>query len=184
MIRVAAHMRFVASYLPTIVLSLVVIHHIYQTSTHGLTRWKGGGFGMFTTIDSGYTRFVRLYVTTDQGATFPVELPAEHRAELERARYLPGELATAALADKLLRREWVWADKTTLPGVGVPAPHATSSSPPRIRLAKSQEHALSNAQRVEVQAIRIEILTFSYESNSHQLLARLVKKVESRKKLW
>ena len=134
---------------------------------------------MFSTIDSQHTRFVRLYVTTDHGRTFPVELPGEYGAAFDRARYLPAEPATAALADRLLRRRWVWSGEIPLPEEGLAAPPSTALFSARMRLAKRHEPALPNVQRIEVQAIRIEIFTLSYDTSSQQLITRLIHVVES-----
>jgi hypothetical protein len=71
----------------------------------GLTPWKGGGFGMFSTVDSQAERFVRLSVTTEGGETFVVPIPAEYHRQVDRARLLPWAPATSALAADLLPTE-------------------------------------------------------------------------------
>ncbi len=67
--------RAVVASLPSVLLCLVALHHAYRVSREGLTPWKGGGFGMFSTIDSQAQRFVRLSVTTEGGETLAVQDP-------------------------------------------------------------------------------------------------------------
>jgi hypothetical protein len=66
---------------------------------HDLSAWKGGGFGMFSTLDHEGWRAVRLYVQ-DEGAKAPrrTPLPPSLRREVRRARILPTQGSLARLA--------------------------------------------------------------------------------------
>jgi hypothetical protein len=77
--------RVVVVSLPSVLLCLVALHHAYRVSRDGLTPWKGGGFGMFSTIDSQAERFVRLSVTIEGGETFAMQIPAEYRRQVDRS---------------------------------------------------------------------------------------------------
>ena len=52
--------RELVACIPSALLCVAVLHHAYRASREGLTPWKGGGFGMFFTIDSQAERFVRF----------------------------------------------------------------------------------------------------------------------------
>ncbi len=164
--------RFAALYVPTILLCLVAIHHVHQVSTRGLPRWKGGGFGMFSAVDSQDTRFVRLYITTDQGETFPARVPRHYIWQFERARFLPDDSETDALANALLRREWVWTH-----GPVRDARVATGQVPPTIRLVEDRDPP--GTPRVRIHTLRLEVHTLSYEPHSHRLSTQLLRAVES-----
>lgn len=73
--------------LPATILVVVALRQIQLARTEELSPWKGGGFGMFSSTDSGPSR--RLRVT--------VEGPDRS----ERVR-VPDELATLALRAKTL----------------------------------------------------------------------------------
>jgi hypothetical protein len=64
-----------------------------------LSAWKGGGFGMFSTLDHEGWRAVRLFVE-EPGAARPRRVPLEPalRREARRARVLPDEASLRALA--------------------------------------------------------------------------------------
>jgi hypothetical protein len=74
--------------LPAALLVALACAQIALAFGAGLSPWKGGGFGMFSTNDHGGFRQVRVYARTG-GAEARVALPAElRRAEL-RTAWLP-----------------------------------------------------------------------------------------------
>lgn len=95
----------VASLVPPLILVLVALISMWQTSTRDQSSWSGAGFGMFATIDGEATRQVRAYVEeTGQ----PLPLPADlQRLELE-VRVLP----SVSRVEKLGR---AWASHSGLP---------------------------------------------------------------------
>jgi hypothetical protein len=161
--------RVLVACIPSVLLCLVALHHAYRVSREGLTPWKGGGFGMFSTIDSQAERFVRLSVITAGGETLAAPIPSEYRRQVDRARLLPWAPAVAALAADLLRQGWVRP--------GSPAPGEPSASP-RLRLAT--RGALAAGEPVQAAALRIEIYTLSYDPTAHRVSTRLLRSVEAR----
>ncbi len=55
------------------VLVLGVMFQRYNVEVHNQTKWTGGGFGMFSTVDVPGARVIRAYVLTDQGEALVVE---------------------------------------------------------------------------------------------------------------
>ena len=55
------------AFLPCAVLVAVAVVQIATALTKDLTPWKGGGFGMFSTADTGMHRQVRAYAVFDDG---------------------------------------------------------------------------------------------------------------------
>jgi hypothetical protein len=49
--------------LPVSLLTVVACAQVTLATTAGLTPWKGGGFGMFSTTDDGGRRYVRVFVS-------------------------------------------------------------------------------------------------------------------------
>lgn len=66
----------VSKNLAAILLICVAMHQFVKAQTDGLTSWKGGGFGMFASLDQ--ERFAKLYVTKD-GEFFAVAIPDEEQ---------------------------------------------------------------------------------------------------------
>jgi hypothetical protein len=79
-----------AGYLPVVLLALVALNQIRMAQTTDLTAWKGGGFGMFSTLDRPRARQIRIHVVGG-GRDIPLAVPAElHELEVS-AKTLPTE---------------------------------------------------------------------------------------------
>ena len=86
--------------LPALLLVMVAAHQIHAARSHGLTPWKGGGFGMFASTDMGPARRVQVRLLRAGGAT-EIGVP-ESLAELAtRVRFLPTDPRLRALARRI-----------------------------------------------------------------------------------
>lgn len=88
------------AWLPAVVLTAMALSQITCATTSVLTPWKGGGFGMFSTIDSIGRRSLRVFVITE-GARRPVRLPSSAAIRVQRARGFPSRGALERLAVEL-----------------------------------------------------------------------------------
>ena len=79
-----------AGYLPVVLLALVALNQIRIAKTTDLTAWKGGGFGMFSTLDRPRARQVRIHVVGG-GRDVPLAVPAELNELEVSAKNLPSE---------------------------------------------------------------------------------------------
>jgi len=84
------HWRRLAGYVPTIVLVLVALNQIRLAQTTDLTAWKGGGFGMFSTIDRPRARQVRCHIVGGD-KDIPFAIPADLNDLEQSAKTLPTE---------------------------------------------------------------------------------------------
>lgn len=100
-----------AALIPVALLTIVALMQIGLVYTIGLTPWKVGGFGMFSSIDDWNTRrFEGVGVTTDgRTARLVIDPPGFRVTATARIRSLPTEGRLVALADELLRRPWTGA---------------------------------------------------------------------------
>ena len=89
-----------------LLLCIVAAVQLYLVENHALSRWKGGGFGMFTTVDSPSARFLRIYLisATDE---VPVLVPRKLRKQSNKARVLPSMDRLATLVERLHEGTWV-----------------------------------------------------------------------------
>jgi hypothetical protein len=55
------------AFVAPLVLIGIACLQLYLAHSHHLTPWKGGGFGMFSTVDSQGARFLRIYLLTAEG---------------------------------------------------------------------------------------------------------------------
>ncbi len=66
--------RIIAITLPPVILCLVAMRQLYLTNDHRLVSWKGGGFGMFASLDDWSTRRILFECRTEADLykqTFP-----------------------------------------------------------------------------------------------------------------
>ena len=102
--------------LPAAVLVAVALHQIALAELHALNPWKGGGFGMFATLDRANARAVLAFAETPRGDE-RLGIPEELEPLRLRARELPSPASLRALAralfaaappDSLALRVEVW----------------------------------------------------------------------------
>ena len=72
--------------------------------TAGLSPWKGGGFGMFSTTDDGGRRHVRMFVSAPERSEEIAIAPSLEDAA-RRAAVLPDDAALSRLARRVVDRE-------------------------------------------------------------------------------
>ena len=91
-------------WLPAAVLVVVACAQIALAHAAQLSPWKGGGFGMFATIDGTASRSVRVYVRApDRSEEIAMQPSFEHAAS--RARLFPSRALMAKVADIVAARE-------------------------------------------------------------------------------
>lgn len=93
------------SVLPALLLTVVAANQIRQTFSNNLTPWKGGGFGMFSTLDASTRRAAQIRVSVDGQPTRVIETSAELQAPLLRALTLPTDTHLKALAEAVIAAE-------------------------------------------------------------------------------
>jgi hypothetical protein len=90
--------------LPVALLLAVAGAQVTLTRTAGLSPWKGGGFGMFSTTDDTGRRWVRVYVTAPERSEEITITPSLEDAAT-RAAVLPNDAAFSRLVRRVVDRE-------------------------------------------------------------------------------
>jgi hypothetical protein len=90
--------------LPVALLVIVAGAQVALARTAGLSAWKGGGFGMFSTTDDGGRRYVRIFVTAPERSEEIGIAPSLEDAA-RRATALPGDAQLSSLARLVVARE-------------------------------------------------------------------------------
>ncbi len=91
-------------------LCLVAGLHAVRVVAYGQTQWKGGGFGMFSTVDSEAARFVRAFAITDEGE-LPLAIPAHLDKTIAELRAAPTAAKAEAVARRLASIRWQRPDE-------------------------------------------------------------------------
>jgi hypothetical protein len=94
-----------ASYLAPALLVLVAVLHAAAVSRGHITRWKGGGFAMFSTIDRPGNRFLRAAIIGDRTVTAVDvrQLRAVESTMTEKSLAAPTRTRVEALAARAAR---------------------------------------------------------------------------------
>jgi hypothetical protein len=101
-----SRLRFVRRVsLAPLCLCLVAGLHAARVATSSQTPWKGGGFGMFSTVESESARFLRVFAVTPEG-DLPIVIPARWQKRAWELRAAPTSAAAKELAIKLAELPW------------------------------------------------------------------------------
>lgn len=97
-------------HLAPLCLLLVAGFQCYRVHTLGQTPWKGGGFGMFSTIDGKDARIIKVWLLTDRGRV-PVTIPKWLEKRADECRAAPSAAGLDDLAARLAELAWVDHDR-------------------------------------------------------------------------
>jgi len=92
------------SWLPVALLLVVAGVQVALVKTEGLSPWKGGGFGMFSTTDDAGRRHVRIFVSAADRSEEMAIVPSLEDAA-RRAAVLPADTELSRLARRVVDRE-------------------------------------------------------------------------------
>ena len=90
--------------LPAVLLAVVAATQIVLTQVQMLSPWKGGGFGMFSTLDERPFRYVRMFVRAPERSE-ELAVPPSLEELAASAEILPGDLQLERLARAVVARE-------------------------------------------------------------------------------
>jgi hypothetical protein len=170
-------------------LCLVAGLHVVRVWTARQTPWKGGGFGMFSTIDSEANRFLRVYLITDSGE-LPLPLPAGLDKAAAEQRAAPSTAGLQAIARRLAAQDWRWSsDRQRAQAAAITAHGGEAISAAVLRngfevqvtsqvLAPGQSHVLEPVPlgeqcpaRIEFRAVRVECWRLRFAAGDELLSA-------------
>ena len=161
---------------------LLTIASIQFFSAHAfeLTPWKGGGFGMFSTVDALDTRFLKIFLITPSGA-LPADVPESLERDKTRIQSLPTPSRIEALAEAMARGVWIYrdvrrreilAEVTGDPPSDASSPAARLTGKPReVRQLEPDEVAHSSAEIVEFSSLRVEFWRYRFDPGDATLRA-------------
>lgn len=92
------------AWLPAAVLFAIACLQIGLSKTAGLSPWKGGGFGMFSSLDGTAFRRVRVFVQAP-GRDEELEISPSQEIKAARAELFPSEPKLLELAMAVAARE-------------------------------------------------------------------------------
>jgi hypothetical protein len=93
-----------AAAVPVVLLAIVGLAQVGLAKTAGLTPWKGGGFGMFSTLDHGAYRGVDVVIEAPDRSEAQ-DVPPSLEELAARAAALPSDWLLRQLAEGIAARE-------------------------------------------------------------------------------
>ena len=90
--------------LPAVLLAIVATTQIILTRVTLLSPWKGGGFGMFATLDGRPFRYARMFVRAPERSE-ELAVPPSLEELVAAVEILPGEAQLDRLARAVVARE-------------------------------------------------------------------------------
>ena len=90
--------------IPAVVLAVVAATQIVMTEVQMLSPWKGGGFGMFSTLDERPFRYVRMFVRGPERSE-ELAVPPSLEDLAASAEILPSDRQLERLARAVVARE-------------------------------------------------------------------------------
>ena len=142
-------------------LCLVAGLHAVRVLACGQTQWKGGGFGMFSTVDSETSRFVRAFAVTAQGE-LPLAIPSHLDKAVAELRAAPTQAKVESVARRLAATRWRRPDERMLREAQrwLPEQRLSASLPlPERGLFRSLEASPASASAdgaLGIHAVRVE----------------------------
>jgi hypothetical protein len=151
------------AWLPVGLLVVIAVTHAYRVEVLDLTPWKGGGFGMFSTLDGRDNR--RLIVSLvrrhgDETKLVGVELPTRGglRQLAEKAQAMPTDERVRALADEIGKQPWRVAN--------TPAPDGPNQA--RLVLDRAKQKKFSP---VPFDAVEVSVWKLHFEHRGDRVSA-------------
>lgn len=135
-----------------LIMTAVVLNHHALASTHKINPWKGGGFGMFATVDSDSIRSVYIFGLSREGFIIADPRP-------------PG-LSVLQLSQGLGDRAKALPDPRTLRKIAVEA----------LALNAFESKQVNGA--INFDGVRIQVWTLTYDAKSSRIKPKVLKTLD------
>jgi len=145
------------------VLIIVCFNQLYLAFTKDLTPWKGGGFGMFATIDRMEYRPIHINVNTNEGSCIvnPQDVIG-NQMEFRGVQALPTPHKLERIAKSIFEREWVI--------------DTGNSSELHCLLKQNEGDLEASAQSFkEIDEVEITVYRFNFDTRSDSLSLRILR---------
>jgi len=139
-----------------------------------LTQWKGGGMGMFSTLDRPTNRFTKVTIEVDGQRHRLTDYGKRHDVLDLRLRILPTDTSFQNFADSILRTQWYLSNDLSEP-LSIGSDGKVLETFPAVRTIKAQDtHARlqDSIESFRPQRVTIELWNLAYDRPTGALTAR------------
>lgn len=159
-----------------VILVILACTQLYNARFRFLTPWEGGGFGMFSTVDSLGNRLLRCTLITDRG-DFPVEVPPAMYHLLRKSTSIPSPELLSEFARQLSQVAW----EPRMSGNSKKSNGAHASEPEYTMTAKGEYYGytsyhlpLETGDTANVLGVRVEVMRMVFDAEEHRLRAEKI----------
>ena len=150
--------RWIAA-IPVALLLVIAGLQMYTAHTTELSPWKGGGFGMFSTVDVPTERVVELYLIVD-GEEIPTAIPDAFQPHKTSLAPMPTDRRTEEMAQALAAESWI-ALEDHLPEPLQRFKHQAEPASERYLIPMETTH---NPQRaIDIDAVRLRVSRLGFQ---------------------
>jgi hypothetical protein len=158
----------------------VFLNEVYRQNTKDLTAWKGGGMGMFATVDGPGMRFINISLS-DIGRKYRVTCLNKQLRRLRRvAEIEPSKTNIKKLADSVLQTKWRVEDRYyrqyRVDSFRVEVPGSATIQRAICPVSATVSHASDLI--ITPQTVRVEFWKTNYEKKSGSIFSNKWRSVE------
>ncbi len=140
---------------------LVVANQFYRVQNFDLSTWQGGGFGMFSSVDTIDSRFFKVYLQVDH-ETIPVQLKDGFNIPATIARAEPTEENLENLARQIYQANWIHS------GTFTSNPYKQDNYRP-VLVNIHKAHIEKTEQPVDIEGIVLELWKTRFDSKTNTI---------------
>ena len=161
-------------WLPSAMLVIVAGMQCMLVTTRGLVPWKGGGFGMFSSVDSPSSRRFSFHGDDDQGNSYRLNVAFTDSLDLYLRCYPDGQ-SIHALATELVNKIWVSdgklyedfldrADRQSL-GPGIHYQPAAGTTPRILQQLEDERTVPHATDAIQLASVQVQLWRFAFDSS-------------------
>ena len=146
---------------PAILLILVCLVQLYFSNFGVLTHWKGGGFGMFSSISH---RFIHMHLY-DQDRFYCSNIPYSMYKDRKKMENFPTERLLKKYADQMINYPWVKKKYYLNNG----------STVERANMVEPYEKSWSQKDSINFETISIEVYDYDFNKENGEVDLKIIK---------
>lgn len=149
-------------WLTPVIAVLVIINQFYRVQTYDLSTWQGGGFGMFSSVDTINSRFLKIYLQVGN-ETIPVKTKDNFDKLITIALAEPTQENLHLLAKNIYAANWIHS------GSFKQDPNAKNHYRPVLEILPADRTLPGLEPRIMVDGIMLEMWKTRFDSNTNTI---------------
>ena len=163
-------------------LVFIAVFQMYLAHFQELSPWKGGGFGMFSVVDSPGMRFLNVQALDQNGN--PILIETDSLMTSQRKKFLqsiPSNRELKHLADALMEEEYLPTGSPALsaiqsfsrqnPEIAIPSSLSGQEDWPVYRVKKATDPEIPGEHALRLKALRVGFWRIRFDARTHRVFS-------------